>query len=283
LGRPSDTAVGSERSLSRSGWPHPPPSLIEAATVSTGVRPHVVVVHARHRRSELIDSLRALRIRTDGLAVDRELIAGINALDPHAVVVDHSIGFDLVRVCRDIRSASTARIIAISDDGPEDHPSRLLAFAAGVDDCLARAGAARRVMARVLAVLTRVDSRNRDDVPARVGDMQLDFACRDLSIGGEWVGCSDREFGLVEALAEQPNLPVTHDELIARLWGPNAPLHYRRRLRILVSRIRKLIGQGPYRPSIVGVFGVGYRLLIPIHDVAANASEGSEDVDGRRQ
>jgi two-component system, OmpR family, KDP operon response regulator KdpE len=269
LGTPSDPAVGNEVSLTQSAGRRALPANTDATTVSTR-RPDVVVVHAGPSASEeLIDSLRAAEIRTQGLTVDRELIAGINALEPQAVVVDHSIGFDLVRVCRDIRSASTARIIAISDDGPEDDPKRIAAFAVGVDDCLERAGAARRVMARVLAVLTRGDPPTCDDVPGRVGDMQLDFAYRDLLIGGQRVVCSEREFGLIEALAERPNKPVTHDELITKLWGPNAPSHYRRRLRIVVSRIRKLIGQGPNRPSIVGVLGVGYQLLVPSHDVRA--------------
>ncbi len=277
LGRPSDAALSSEHTLFRSARRRPPPSSTEADMDSTHVRPDVVVVHARHRPSEVIDSLRAVQIRAEGLTVDRDLMARIKALDPHAVVVDHSNGFDLVRVCRDIRSTSTARIIAISDEGAADNPSRLAAFAAGVDDCLERAGAARRVMARASLVLNQADARSHGDVPARVGELRLDFTSRDLSIGGERFGCSDREFGLVEALAERPNAPVTHDELIARLWGPNAPSHYRRRLRILISRIRKLIGQGPLRPSIVNVFGVGYRLWIPTHETRRMSTVGGRD------
>lgn len=123
------------------------------------------------------------------------------------------------------------------------------------------------LVARVRAVLRRVDPRaSRETI--RVGPLTIDRAMRSVTLHGELIEMSQKEFNLLWRLATDPTKVFTKEQLMRELWGSEHGSS--RTLDSHVCRVRnKLRVQGD--PFVTNVWGVGYRLLDgPARDVFAS-------------
>jgi DNA-binding response OmpR family regulator len=133
------------------------------------------------------------------------------------------------------------------------------AFDAGADDYVLKPVSYPELLARVRALLRRVEMYSRPTPVIAVGDLRVDIAQRRVSVDGHEVHLSKKEFALLRALAADPTRVFTKDELLQSIWG------YRSRgcTRTLDShacRLRaKLSVSGIV--FVVNVWGVGYRLV----------------------
>ena len=102
----------------------------------------------------------------------------------------------------------------------------------------------------------------RDREPARlvVGDVIVDLDGHAVMIDGNVVGVPMRQYSMLVELARRPNTVVTSQQLLNDVWGVDPRPAHRRRLRVAVSSLRRLLGQGVQRPRIETVVRVGYRL-----------------------
>ena len=172
-----------------------------------------------------------------------------------------SSGLELVRRVREADGVASRvdpglPILVLS--GRRGELDRIRGFERGCDDYVVKPFAYAELRARVSALLRR-PQRRRSMGRIRVGTLELDPPTREVTVRGERVALSQKEFALLRALAADPVRVFTKDELLRDVWG------YRSRgsTRTLDShacRLRRKLGvQGD--AFVVNVWGVGYRLV----------------------
>ena len=211
---------------------------------------------------------RALRaaLRARGYAVSVALTgaAGLDAAatdDPAAIILDLGLpDVDGVEVCRRIRSWSDVPIIVLTADDTEHR--KVEALDTGADDYVTKPFSTPELLARLRVALRRrraVDGEPVDPV-LRVGDVTVDVPHHQVSIGGERIDLTPKEFAFLALLARHPGRVLTHRTILQEVWGPEygSETQY---LRVYASQIRKKIGDDSAAPRLVTEPGVGYRLV----------------------
>ncbi len=168
--------------------------------------------------------LRALRVilREAGFeALPAE--SGEEALDlaavqrPEAAIIDLVLpDIDGVEVCRRLREWSEMPIIVLSAVGEEE--AKVRALAAGADDYVTKPFGPRELIARLEAVLRRVEPE-REDSPVQVEGLEVDLAARVVRRDGEEIHLTPTEFDLLRALVRNRGRLMTHRDLLVSVWG----------------------------------------------------------------
>jgi two-component system KDP operon response regulator KdpE len=116
------------------------------------------------------------------------------------------------------------------------------------------------LLARARAALRRHKQGVAAEPEIRAGPLVIDLATRAVSVDGNRVALSPKEYRLLQVLARHAGNVVTHQQLLQEVWGSGhqADAHY---LRIFVRKLRQKIEADPTRPKILRTeLGVGYRL-----------------------
>ena len=95
----------------------------------------------------------------------------------------------------------------------------LRAFDAGADDYVLKPFSYVELRARLHALLTRVDMHSRRSPVIVVGELRIEIAQRRVTLRGELVDVSKKEFELVRTLAMEPTNVFAKDELLRSIWG----------------------------------------------------------------
>ena len=195
------------------------------------------------------------------------------------VVLDGALsGLDGIALCRAIRQGSpnphAAIFIIAASTGESD---TVLALGNGADDCMTKPLNMREFLARVSAVLRRIDRTCSRTAPIPIDrpELRLDPAKRQVLVRGRAIACSKQEFDLLYALAASPGVVFTREELLARYWPAFAKATAGRPLSVadarrptaairlvdpIVSRLRRKIEREPDVPRLIlTVWGVGYK------------------------
>ncbi len=174
------------------------------------------------------------------------------------VVLDLMIpGMNGLEVCRRIRQSSTVPILMLTARAAED--DRLTGFDLGADDYVAKPFSPREVVARVQALLRRVDRTPAPPAPTRIGDLEIDFWARQARIAGAPINLTPTEFRLLAALARHPGRIFTRDELVARIFGPDYD-GLDRTVDVHVTNLRRKIEHSQEPRYVLTAHGIGYRL-----------------------
>jgi DNA-binding response OmpR family regulator len=135
---------------------------------------------------------------------------------------------------------------------------RLRGFGCGCDDYMSKPFSYQELLARLRALLRR-SSRRPHLGRLRVGGLEVDPASRQVWLHGEPLALSNKEFGLLRALAADPTRVYTREELLRGVWGFRV-ICPTRTIDSHAHRLRqKLNAHGD--KFVVNVWGVGYRLL----------------------
>jgi DNA-binding response OmpR family regulator len=195
------------------------------------------------------------------VAVTADGITGLQlatAPETAVVVLDLMIpGMNGLEVCRRVRQASTVPILMLTARAAED--DRLTGFDLGADDYVAKPFSPREVVARVQALLRRVDRAPVPPAPTRIGDLEIDFWARQARIAGAPVSLTPTEFRLLAALARHPGRIFTRDELVARIFGPDYE-GLDRTVDVHVTNLRRKIEPTQEPRYLLTAHGLGYRL-----------------------
>lgn len=153
----------------------------------------------------------------------REALEHLTASRFDLVVLDGALGgLDGIALCRAIRQGSAsprAAIFIIAASAAES--DKVLALVNGADDYLTKPLSIREFLARVTAVMrrtARVADRCAQD-PIDRSEIRLDPSKRQVLVRGRAVDCSKQEFDLLYALASQPGIVFSREELLARHWS----------------------------------------------------------------
>src|SRR3954467_6173852 len=199
------------------------------------------------------------RLQTEGFAVV-QAFDGPGAVAVHAehspdlVVLDVMLpGFDGHEVCRRIQARQPVPVLMLT--ARADEADLLVGLAVGADDYLTKPFRMRELLARVAALLRRVDRATElaQGQPVALGDLRVDVEARRVWRGDDEVRLTPTEFDLLVCLAAQPGAVVSRERLMSEVWGwPEAS--GTRTLDSHVKGLRAKVGTDRIRTA----HGVGY-------------------------
>jgi DNA-binding response OmpR family regulator len=199
-------------------------------------------------RSERMDVITA----EDGPAA----LEAIREHAPDVVVLDVMLpGFDGIEVCRRLRAFSDAYVLMLTARGEET--DRVVGLSIGADDYLVKPFSPRELVARIKALLRRPRA-----TPATAGPagLTVDAERHEVLVDDQPVSLTVIEFDLLAALAREPGIVLTREQLLDRVWGQDfvGDDHL---LDVHVAKLRAKLGDEAGEPRFVEtVRGVGFRL-----------------------
>ena len=227
--------------------------------MDNGVRQRVLVVEDERTINQAVaDRLSAegfdVRQAYDGPAA----VATAHEWEPHVVVLDVMLpGFDGHEVCRRVQRDRPVPVLMLT--ARDDETDLLVGLVVGADDYLTKPFSMRELVARIRALLRRVERAatlaTRAPARIRLGPLDIDPARRRVSIDGVDVHLTPTEFDLLVCLADAPGTVHTREQLLAEVWDwPDAA--GTRTVDSHVKSLRSKLGAGLVRT----VHGVGYAL-----------------------
>jgi DNA-binding response OmpR family regulator len=230
-------------------------SLPERSTVAGD---HVLVVDDEPRFLRIIRfNLEAEGYRVTCAASGEEAMALFERYDPDLVVLDVMLpGLDGFDVCTRIREISARPIIMLTAKGSDEDKVRGLRL--GADDYVTKPFSAAELLARVAAVLRRVEGTPVRQPALAAGEVVIDFLAKQVSVRGQEVRLSPTEYRLLCCLATSPGVVLTRDELLEKVWG-SAYRGEHEVLRVTLWRLRQKLEDDASSPRyIITRPGIGY-------------------------
>ena len=177
---------------------------------------------------------------------------------PDLIVLDLNLpGLDGLDVCRALRRESDVPIIMLT--ARVEETDRLIGLELGADDYVTKPFSPRELMARVRAVLRRVQGGIHQPGLIRVGDLEIDLQGHRATRAGEPIRLTRTEFNLLATLAQHPGQTFTRAQLLDRLHGV-AYEGFDRSIDAHVKNLRRKLEADPAAPRyVLTVYGVGYK------------------------
>ena len=184
---------------------------------------------------------------------------------PDVVILDIMMpGMDGWEVCRRLRQYSTVPIIRLTALGEE--VDRILGLELGAEDYLAKPFNPRELIARIRALLRRVEFESQAHAEPQserltVGSITLDLAERQASMAGKELSLRYKEFDLLAVLLNRAGHVVSRADLFDQVWG-TVWLGDTRTLDVHIRWLREKIEPNPSNPIFIQtVRGIGYRFV----------------------
>jgi two-component system KDP operon response regulator KdpE len=177
---------------------------------------------------------------------------------PNLVITDLAMSnLDGVGLCRRIRETSEVPIIVLSVRGQDR--VKVEALDAGADDYVTKPFSMNELLARIRAHLRHVAPAEATPHVIAAGDFRIDLDSRSVSVAGNEIRLTPKEFELLAFLARHAGKVVTHRALLAAVWGPNST-EQPEYLRVFVGQLRKKIEPDSSSPKyLLTEPWVGYR------------------------
>lgn len=204
-------------------------------------------------------------LRRDGHDV-AEAADGTTALDlleadpPDLVVLDMMLpGVNGLDILRRVRSTSDIPVIMLTARAEES--DRVSGLELGADDYVVKPFSPRELAARVNGVLRRTSGReNSSPQPLDFGNLHMDPLSREVTLDGEVIEMTPKEFDVLVFLANSPRQVFSRAQLLESVWQSSPDWQDPATVTVHVRRIRNKIEADPEKPRwITTVWGVGYR------------------------
>ncbi|MGI8958230.1 MAG: response regulator transcription factor [Bryobacteraceae bacterium] len=163
-----------------------------------------------------------------------------------------------LEACQEIRRTSDIAIIMLTVRNAE--ADKVAALDAGADDYVTKPFSTPELLARIRAHLRRVPFSTLNGPRfIRFGEVEMNIATRHVSVRGQDVRFTPKEFDLLYYFAIHPDVTIPHGKLLQAVWGPDYgnEIEY---LHVFVNQIRKKIERDPSNPRhLMTELRVGYR------------------------
>ncbi|MCQ2567265.1 MAG: response regulator transcription factor [Mogibacterium sp.] len=161
-------------------------------------------------------------------------------------------GFSAVK---EIQKIKNVPVIMLSARGEEY--DKLFGFELGIDDYVVKPFSPKELMARVNAVLSRVEPSDKNNVKIETYEgLEVNFEARTISVDGKRVELTPKEYDLLFYMIQNRNIALSRDKLLSDIWGYDF-FGDDRTIDTHVKNLRSSLG--PYRKFIVTLRGVGYK------------------------
>lgn len=179
---------------------------------------------------------------------------------PDVVVLDLGLpdgdGLDLLKA---LRLSHQMPVLVLSARDAE--PAKVAALDAGADDYVTKPFGAEELMARLRVALRHRVQTSGDAPRFEARGLVVDVVLRRVTLHGEPVHLSPKEYGILEQLARHAGKVLTHRHLLDKVW-PAATEADAQYLRVYVRQLRQKLGDTAEMPQFIATeAGVGYRLL----------------------
>jgi DNA-binding response OmpR family regulator len=201
----------------------------------------------------LVPALQRTHLSVRRVATAGEALGHVRDVD--LVLLDMGLpDQDGLALCRQVRELSDVPIIAVT--ARRDEAAVVAALRAGVDDYVTKPYRLAELLARIDAVMRRFGQQPTELVD-RVGDVHLHHGARQVSVAGETVTLTPKEFELLSMLVQAGGDVVTRESLMESIWDTSW-VGASRTLDVHVSALRHKLG----RPGLIEtVRGTGYRVV----------------------
>jgi two-component system KDP operon response regulator KdpE len=199
-----------------------------------------------------------------------EAVELVRKIKPDLVLLDVNMpGMGGVEACREIRHSSEAPIIMLTVRNAER--DKVSALDAGADDYVVKPFGIEELLARIRAALRRFAPG--DAMPPYASkELTLDFESRQLTVRGQEVHLTPKEFDVLKHLIANQGKPLTHRRILQSVWGPDYG-EETENLRVVINQLRKKIETDPAHPKYIRTEPwVGYRFQPPRPSAAKTSS-----------
>ena len=237
-------------------------SEVGAAVAGGDDRTRILVVDDEPNITDLV----ATALRYEGFEVEtagdgRRALKGVEAFRPHLVVLDIMLpdvdGFEVQRRLVD-RGLRTPVVFLTAKDATED---KVRGLTIGGDDYVTKPFSLEELVARIRAVLRRVNGLTTESLTLRFEDLEMDEDTHEVHRGARQIDLTPTEYSLLRFLLENPRRVLSKDRILDHVWqydfGGDASI-----VETYISYLRKKVDLDQ-PPLIHTVRGVGYVLRLP--------------------
>jgi two-component system phosphate regulon response regulator OmpR len=215
-------------------------------------------------RKLLKEYLEGYEFQVFTLADGESVLRSIGNESPEIVILDIMLPKkDGLEVLKEVRAVSKVPVIMLTAKGEE--ADRVVGLELGADDYLPKPFSPRELLARIKAVLRRLEPASAKDADEQLrieaGDLVLDKARQILLIEDKEVPLSSTEFRVLQALMENPNRILSRDQLMTLARGKDF-MAFDRSIDVHISKLRAKLESDPRSPKrIKTIWGSGYMFV----------------------
>ncbi|HRI43576.1 MAG TPA: response regulator transcription factor [Fimbriimonadaceae bacterium] len=187
----------------------------------------------------------------DGMRLYKQARPDLLILD---VMLPERSGFDL---CKAVRKESKVPILFLTARAGEN--DRIAGFELGADDYVVKPFNLAELAARVRALLRRSSGGTEPMRVVESGNLKIDPKTHEVTLGGNALSLSPKEFALLHFLAQNPGQVFSRDTLLDRVWGLDAFVNSRT-VDVHIHWLRERIEPDPAKPTrLITLRGIGYK------------------------
>ena len=181
---------------------------------------------------------------------------------PDVAVLDIMLpGMNGYELCEKIREMDTRTAVIMLTAKGEDM-DKVLGFEIGADDYIVKPFSPIELIARIKAILRRINAKNLDHEVLTTEDLKLDLTAQILYKNDKMIALTPQEFSLLKYFLNNPNIALSRDDILNHAWGEDY-LGELKTVDVHVSRLRDKIENNPSIPKyILTVWGYGYRFQV---------------------
>ncbi|NLI90757.1 MAG: response regulator transcription factor [Peptococcaceae bacterium] len=222
---------------------------------------HILIVDDEMTIRELLKfNLEKEGYRVTCAADGEEALAFMDNTKYDLVLLDLMLpGVNGLEVCRKMRSDRTlANIPVIMLTAKGEEIDKVLGLELGADDYITKPFGVRELLARIKVRLRRTSLEKDEEVITR-GDLKIELNSFTVTIRGEAIDFTPKEFELLRLLVSHPGKVYTRDELLEKIWGYEYPGDTRT-VDVHIRHVRQKVEKDPANPEYIEtVRGIGYR------------------------
>jgi len=223
----------------------------------TATRATILIVEDEPKLAKLLaDYLHAASFATRSLGDGRDVVPAVRNAAPDLILLDLMLpGKDGVTICREVRAFSEVPIVMVT--ARVEEIDRLLGLELGADDYICKPFSPREVVARVKAILRRVQRRHD---PSTVPRLVIDDDRFLATLDGRALPLTPVEFRLLRTLAARPGRVFPRQKLLDQLYADHRVVSDRTVDSHVKNLRRKLHDADPESEVIRAIYGIGYKL-----------------------
>lgn len=192
----------------------------------------------------------------DEAADGMQAIKMINQEDFDLVILDIMMpGIDGISVLKELRKKHDTPVILLTARGNEY--DKLIGFEMGADDYISKPFSPKELLARIKSVLKRTYNTSQKPNDRLVfGEMVIDVSAHKVTVKGNEVNLTPKEFELLLCLCRKPNVVFNRSQILSEVWGYDF-YGDDRTVDTHIKMLRSNLGE--YRSTIKTVWGIGYK------------------------